>query len=72
MHTRNCLNLPYDNNSELNIEKITEIFNSGKKEIIIDYNDWTDTRNVPNNDVLKNSSDENQDNSIQVVLEKKE
>lgn len=54
MHTRNCLNLPYDNNSELNIEKITEIFNSGKKEIIIDYNDWTDTRNVPNNDVLKN------------------
>ena len=54
MHTRNCLNLPYDNNYELNVEKIKEIFNSGKKEIIIDYNDWTDTRNVPNNDVLQN------------------
>jgi hypothetical protein len=54
MHTRNCLNLPYDDNSKLDIEKITEIFNSGKKEIIIDYNDWTDTRNVPNDSVLKN------------------
>lgn len=54
MHARNCLDLPYNNNSELNVEKITEIFNSGKKEIIIDYNDWTDTRNVPNDNVLKN------------------
>ena len=48
MHLRNCLNLPYDNISELDVKKITEIFNSGKKEIIIDYNDWTDTRSVPN------------------------
>ena len=31
MHTRNYLNLPYDNNYELNVEKIKEIFNSGKK-----------------------------------------
>jgi DNA polymerase-3 subunit gamma/tau len=30
------------------------------------------SEDVKNNDVLKNSSDENQDNSIQVVLEKKE
>tara|TARA_E500000178_G_scaffold246615_1_gene243224 strand:- start:9884 stop:10177 length:294 start_codon:yes stop_codon:yes gene_type:complete len=54
MHNRNCLNLPYDDNSKLNVEKITEIFNCDKKEVIIDYNDWTNTDNVPDDNVLKN------------------
>ena len=54
MHSRNCLNLPYNDKNKLDIEKIKEIYDSGKKEIIIDYNDWTDTRNVPNDNVLKN------------------
>ena len=54
MHYRNCLELPYDNHINLDRKKINTIFNSGIKEVIIDYNDWTDTRNVPNEEVLKN------------------
>jgi len=53
MHQRNCLNLPHDDNSKLDIQKITQIFNSNKKEVVIDYNDWTDTRNVPDLNTLK-------------------
>tara|TARA_Y100001958_G_scaffold158593_1_gene156945 strand:+ start:4795 stop:5793 length:999 start_codon:yes stop_codon:yes gene_type:complete len=52
---RNILNLPYIERSSLNIEAVQKMYNfkDHHKEVIIDYNDWTDLRNVPAN-ILQN------------------
>ena len=52
MHWRNCVNLPYDSQERkdnFNIQLINKMIEckNPEKDIIIDYNDWTDTRNVP-------------------------
>ena len=49
MDIRNCMNMPWYNVNEMNQTVLQDIINhkNYEKEIIIDYNDWTDTRNVP-------------------------
>jgi hypothetical protein len=49
MDIRNCMNMPWYNVNEMNQTVLQQIINhkNYEKEIIIDYNDWTDTRNVP-------------------------
>jgi hypothetical protein len=51
MELRNCLKMPWHNVKELDMELINKMNESKnpEKDIIIDYNDWTDTRNVPEN-----------------------
>lgn len=51
MDYRNCYNMNHYNKIILNIHLIKQmcLYRQYHKEIIIDYNDWTDTRNVPNN-----------------------
>lgn len=51
MDYRNCYSMNHYNQIILNIPKIKEmcLYRQYHKEIIIDYNDWIDTRNVPNN-----------------------
>jgi hypothetical protein len=48
MDIRNCYNMPHYNSNVMDIEVVNNIKNhtNYKKEIIIDYNDYTDTRNV--------------------------
>ena len=52
MHIRNLLDIPGhpQDMDELDIDMVNAMYNhkNYEKEIIIDYNDWTDTRNVPN------------------------
>ena len=51
MDIRNCYNMPYYNLNDLDESVLNKIKNNKqlKKEVIIDYNDWTDTRNVDDN-----------------------
>ena len=48
MALRNCP-MPWHNVSELNMEIVNKMkeSKSPERDIIIDYNDWIDTRNVP-------------------------
>ena len=48
MDIRNCMNMPWYNNTVMNENVLQQIINhkNYEKEIIIDYNDWLDTRNV--------------------------
>jgi spore maturation protein CgeB len=49
MDIRNCMNLPWYNRNDMKEEVLEKIKNSKSysKEVIIDYNDFTDTRGVP-------------------------
>ena len=49
MDIRNCINMPHYNLTDMKEDILQQIYNNKDyhKEIIIDYNDWTDTRNVP-------------------------
>ena len=55
MDIRNCLQIPHYKKCDLNMDIVNEMNSNTnyEKEIIIDYNDWTDLRNVPN-DILLN------------------
>ena len=48
MDFRNCYHMPWYNKSEFNMDVINKIYSlyDFRKDVIIDYNDWTDTRNV--------------------------
>lgn len=48
MDFRNCYHMPWYNKSEFNMDVINKIYTlyDFRKDVIIDYNDWTDTRNV--------------------------
>lgn len=52
MHIRNLLYIPGhpQDMDEIDMDMVNAMYNhkNYEKEIIIDYNDWTDTRNVPN------------------------
>lgn len=50
MDIRNCMNMHWYNINDMNQHVLQQIINHKhyEKEIIIDYNDWTDTRNVSN------------------------
>ena len=49
MDIRNCINMPHYNKNDMKKYILDQIYNNKDyhKEIIIDYNDWLDTRNVP-------------------------
>ena len=51
MDIRNCLMMPHYRNAKMNMNVINEMNSNTNhsKEIIIDYNDWQDLRNVPDN-----------------------
>lgn len=51
MDIKNCYNLPHYSLENLDKNIIKQIKSNKylKKEVIIDYNDWTDTKNVPSN-----------------------
>ena len=55
MDIRNCLHMPHYNINDFDQDKIKQLkaHTDFYKDIIIDYNDWTDYRNVPKN-ILKN------------------
>ena len=49
MDIRNCMNLPYYNKNDMDSDILDKIINHThySKEVIIDYNDFIDTRGVP-------------------------
>ena len=59
MHFRNMVNLPYDDYNKENIDRFNvDLINkmmeskNPEKDIIIDYNDWIDTRGVPDDKLM--------------------
>lgn len=55
MDIRNCLSMPHYRNAKINMDIVNEMNSNTEynKEIIIDYNDWQDLRNVPSDIITK-------------------